>query len=52
MTEENNEPGLDAQIEQNLRRVYQQKLEEDIPDELMQLLSQLKAQDEGQSNAR
>ncbi|SFR08665.1 NepR family anti-sigma factor [Poseidonocella sedimentorum] len=36
---------LDEQIEENLRKVYQKTLEEDIPDRFLDLLDQLKQQD-------
>ncbi|ABV95566.1 hypothetical protein Dshi_3836 (plasmid) [Dinoroseobacter shibae DFL 12 = DSM 16493] len=36
---------LDAQIDQNLKRAYEDVLKEEVPDRLTQLLEQLKAQD-------
>lgn len=36
---------LDEQIEENLKRVYQKTLEEEIPDRFMELIEQLKQQD-------
>lgn len=36
---------LDRQIEENLRKVYQQKLEEEVPDRFANLLAQLKQQE-------
>ncbi|WP_417253770.1 NepR family anti-sigma factor [Celeribacter sp.] len=36
---------LNEQIEENLRRVYQKTLEEEIPDRFLSLLEQLKEQD-------
>lgn len=35
---------LERQIDENLRRVYQQTLEESVPDKFLQLLAQLKEQ--------
>ena len=35
---------LERQIDENLRRVYQQSLDETVPDKFLQLLSQLKEQ--------
>ncbi|WP_407494519.1 NepR family anti-sigma factor [Pseudooceanicola sp. MF1-13] len=35
------------QIDENLKRVYQQKLDEDLPDRFKMLLDQLKKQDSG-----
>ncbi|MDY6858659.1 MAG: NepR family anti-sigma factor [Pseudomonadota bacterium] len=45
MAHENNKSRLEEQIDENLRRVYQQKLEEDVPDRFKELLDQLKEQD-------
>ncbi|ALG91981.1 MULTISPECIES: NepR family anti-sigma factor [Actibacterium] len=45
MAHENNKSRLEEQIDENLRRVYQQKLEEDVPDRFKELLEQLKEQD-------
>ncbi len=39
---------LERQIDENLRRVYQQALDEAVPDRFLQLLSQLK--DQGKSS--
>ena len=39
-------PALDEQIVENLRRVYNQKLEESVPDRFLDLLRQLKDQDD------
>jgi len=36
---------IDQQIDDNLRRIYQQALEEEIPDHLKQLLERLREQD-------
>lgn len=35
------------QIDENLRRVYQETLEEDVPDRFAELLKRLQAQEEG-----
>ena len=40
------------QIDENLKRVYQQKLEEDLPDRFKLLLDQLKKQDSGGGAAK
>lgn len=45
MGNEDEKSGLERQIEENLRRVYQQSIEEDVPDRFKDLLSKLKAQD-------
>ena len=38
------------QIDENLKRVYQQKVEEDLPDRFKMLLAQLKEQGEGETH--
>ncbi|MGB5556519.1 MAG: NepR family anti-sigma factor [Paracoccaceae bacterium] len=38
--------GLERQIEENLKKVYQKTVEEDVPDRFTDLLKQLKEQDE------
>lgn len=40
-----NKPTVERQIDENLRRVYQQMVDESVPDKFMQLLQQLKEQD-------
>jgi len=45
MDRDKGKPALEQQIEENLRRVYQQNMEEDVPDRFKQLLSKLKSQD-------
>ncbi|EAQ03655.1 two-component response regulator [Pseudooceanicola batsensis HTCC2597] len=35
------------QIDENLKRVYQQKLDEDLPDRFKSLIEQLKTQSQG-----
>lgn len=37
-------PSMERQIDENLRRVYQQTVEEKIPDRFLQLLAQLREQ--------
>lgn len=51
MTQRKPEIDLDQQIEKNLRRVFQEKVEEPVPDKFLQLLQQLKDQDEQHGNA-
>ncbi|KFI33702.1 transcriptional regulator [Haematobacter missouriensis] len=46
MTDKPKEATLRLQIDENLRRVYQEKVEEAIPSRLMDLLSRLKDQDQ------
>lgn len=46
MTQRKPEINLDEQIEVNLRRVFQDKVEEAVPDKFLQLLQQLKDQDD------
>ncbi len=43
----NTEPnsGTRKQIDENLRRVFQEKVEEEVPDRFKQLLAQLQEQD-------
>ncbi|WP_126975227.1 NepR family anti-sigma factor [Frigidibacter oleivorans] len=38
-------PTVERQIDENLRRVYQQMVDEEVPDKFMQLLQKLKEQD-------
>lgn len=45
MPEKPRDATLRQQIDENLRRVYQEKVEEAIPAHLMDLLSRLRAQD-------
>ncbi|AMY71736.1 NepR family anti-sigma factor [Frigidibacter mobilis] len=42
---DDSKPTVERQIDENLRRVYQQMVEEAVPDKFMQLLQQLKEQD-------
>jgi hypothetical protein len=37
---------MKAQIDENLKRVYQEALSEEVPDRFKELLAQLKAKDE------
>ncbi|WP_233416770.1 NepR family anti-sigma factor [Halovulum marinum] len=45
MGNDNEKPALERQIEENLRRVYQQNMQEDVPDRFKELLAKLKARD-------
>ncbi len=50
MTKDKNEDGVDrrairAQIDENLRLVYREALNEELPDRFRDLLAQLKAKD-------
>ena len=45
MTEDKPKPVIDEQIVDNLRRVYNQTLEEAVPDRFLDLLKQLRDQD-------
>ncbi len=45
MEKERDDAHLQQQIDENLRKVYQKTLEEDVPDKLMSLLEQLREQD-------
>ncbi|WP_460273614.1 NepR family anti-sigma factor [Celeribacter sp. ULVN23_4] len=45
MAQQKSKHELDEQIEENLKRVYQKTLEEEIPDRFMELIEQLKQQD-------
>ncbi|OWJ80752.1 NepR family anti-sigma factor [Haematobacter genomosp. 1] len=51
MTDKPKEATLRLQIDENLRRVYQEKVEEAIPSRLMDLLSRLKDQDQAVGSA-
>ncbi len=39
---------IEDQIEENLKKVYQQKVTEQVPDTLLELISKLRAQDSQQ----
>ncbi|WP_238364483.1 NepR family anti-sigma factor [Mesobacterium pallidum] len=45
MGKTNAKTNLESQIEENLRKVYQRTVEEDVPDRFKDLLSRLKAMD-------
>ncbi|WP_298493491.1 NepR family anti-sigma factor [uncultured Maritimibacter sp.] len=47
MTKDNDEDRLQRQIDDNLRKVFQSKLDEDVPDKFLDLLAKLKEQDSG-----
>ncbi len=42
----------EREIDQNLRRVYQRLLDEEVPDRFLDLLERLKDQDENQGAGR
>ena len=44
MSEDKRKSIIEKQIDENLKRVYEQAVQEEIPDKLLQLLQQLKAQ--------
>ncbi len=46
MTKDNDKDRWDEKIDQNLRKVFQSKLDEDVPDKFMELLAQLREQDD------
>lgn len=46
MTKSPSDPKQADSIDENLRRVYQQVLEEDVPDRFRSLLDKLKEQDD------
>lgn len=46
MTDKPKDATVRLQIDENLRRVYQEKVEEAIPSRLMDLLTKLKEQDD------
>ncbi len=48
MAHEANKKRRDSVIDENLKKVYQDMLEQDVPDRFMDLLSQLKEQDNAQ----
>jgi hypothetical protein len=47
MTGQDKKSSLKEQIDENLRRVYQDALNEEVPDRLKQLLEQLRAKEAG-----
>lgn len=46
MSDDNDKGRLEQQIDDNLRKVYQRHLEEEVPDKFMDLLAKLKEADE------
>ncbi len=46
MNDTEQETKLQEQIDENLRKVYQKTLQEDVPDRLVSLLKQLREQDD------
>ncbi|AJE46209.1 NepR family anti-sigma factor [Celeribacter indicus] len=51
MAREMKDSALGSQIEDNLRRVYERTLNEDVPDRFKDLLAQLKAQEKTTENS-
>ena len=49
MAQDKHKPQRDSVIDENLKKVYQDMLEQDVPDRFLDLLAQLKDQDQGQS---
>ena len=49
MAKEPSNPNVRQQIDENLRRVFQEKVEEEIPDRFKVLLAQLKEKDKSAS---
>ncbi len=43
MPDNNDKAHIDREIQDNLRRVYRKKVEEDVPDQLLDLIRQLKS---------
>ncbi len=53
MTNDKDQERLERQIDENLKKVFQSHLEEDVPDRFMDLLAKLKQADgEGSENAQ
>ncbi|MEL6595478.1 MAG: NepR family anti-sigma factor [Pseudomonadota bacterium] len=50
MAQDNKRPRGKDTIDANLKRVYDETLQEDVPDRFKDLLAQLKAQDSGKQN--
>ena len=46
MAQKPSNSSLDQQIDENLRKVFQRTVEEEVPDKLLDLLKQLKEQDQ------
>jgi hypothetical protein len=51
MKHNNQDNDLDRQIEVNLRRVFQEKISEPVPDKFLQLLKELKDQEDQHDRA-
>lgn len=51
MTQDKKHTRLQDEIDDNLRRAYNDVLQEDVPDRFTQLLNQLRAQDTGASSS-
>jgi len=47
MAQNKDAPKIRAQIDENLKRVYDEALDEKVPDRFKQLLEQLKAKESG-----
>lgn len=47
MTKERDKPAIFNQIDQNLKRVYDEALEQELPDRFTQLLAQLRDKAQG-----
>jgi len=47
MTQKKDTSGLKAQIDENLKRVYQEVLREEVPDKFKDLLEQLRKKEGG-----
>lgn len=45
MTDKTSKPKVQAMIDENLRRVYEDALKEDVPDRFKQLIEQLRQQE-------
>jgi hypothetical protein len=53
MTDDSKKENVEEQIDQNLRKVFQSKLDEEVPDRFMELLAQLKEkEDQGRSHGQ
>ena len=50
MVSDNRKSNAKEQIRQNLRRVYQEALDEEIPSEFMELIERLKAEKKAKSD--
>jgi hypothetical protein len=52
MSETRKKKTVDEQIDDNLKRVYQEAASEPLPDKFLSLLAQLKAKEEGARHER